>query len=310
MENNHKFLGLRKSILVLGVMGSWLFSFSAQSVEYPYVTGVQGKVLLTTEGAKEFSLKGPLTLKKKATLKTSSASEVKVLLDAERFLVVRPSSEVQLPIISQETGQVPVLLLKKGEIYISQGQSYNMALRSDLNEFITPKGRYLLGFDPKKATSWVKVLEGTFEFSAMNFEKSVTVKAGEQVSFNGVIEDGEIAYDVLLKGKKVPRGDLSKVTAVVASDMQLYSPEKLKKAEQDAQKKRDAVIAKAKEAQAKYVCQTPPAEFNQCMWVLEKNICYRFRCNANGDWAEKTEVAAKTSGLQCSKEAFIASCDY
>lgn len=103
---------------------------------------------------------------------------------------------------------------------------------------------------------------------------------------------------------------MSKVTSVASADMQLYSPEKIKKAEQDAQKKRDAALAKVKQEQAKYVCQAPPAEFNQCMWILEKNICYRSRCNANGVWAEKTEVAAKTSGIQCEKTAYISVCDY
>ncbi len=91
------------------VLWGLLFSFSAQAVDYPYVSSLQGKVLLTTEGTQEFFLKGPLALKKKATLKTGPGSEVKVLLDAERFLVIRASSEVQFPIISQETGQVPVL---------------------------------------------------------------------------------------------------------------------------------------------------------------------------------------------------------
>lgn len=302
-------VGKALSVLV-GMMLFWGLQ-TAEAKSYPEVVYVKGAAKFTTDGVPQArALKAGVVFKKKGTVITEKDGEVKVELDPQRFVIVRGHSNIQFPVVSENQGEVPVLILHKGEIYISQGDSYNMAVRSDLNEFITPKGRYLIGYSPAQGKSWVKVLEGTFVFSALNLEESVTVQSGEQASFQGVIEDGQIAYDVLLKGKKIPKGQLSKVSKIEPADMGLYSPEKMDQVVKDAKVKAEKAAKAIRQEQAKFVCQAPPGKFNDCKWVLEKDGCYRTRCNANGQWAENTLVSIQPSGMQCSKVPHVGSCDY
>lgn len=301
----------------------------AAAPKYPAVSQVRGAVWLTGKDGKRLSLRKPVALREKAVLETSLDGEVKVQLDEKRTITLLGAGELTIPVISWESGEAPVVILKTGQLRWQQSlkdkAAYNIALRSDLFEFIAPPGDYVLSVDPSRALAGVKMFEGSMEFSALNGEDSVQVQSGQQVSFQGVLEGGEIAYDILLKGRKIPRGRLTAVTALDLKELAKASEaEKLRQKKEKLEKQR---LAKARAIDAKEgaICQRPAGRFNECSWTCLNNpkkekkaclvivpgvSCVRHRCNANGEWAEETVLDAEKGGSLCKAQVVVGPCDY
>ncbi|MNK22811.1 hypothetical protein D3C87_410920 [compost metagenome] len=295
---------------------------------YPMITEVQGQAWVTGKDGKRIFAKRKQALIEQAQIETSLSSRVKIDLDGQRSFIVQEASEVMLPAISWESGQAPVLLLKKGAVRWQQPakeRPYNVAVRSDLFEFIPPAGDYVFIFEPSRAYAEVRVFDGGMEFSALNGEDSVWVKAGQQVGFQGVLEGGQIAYDVLLKGKKIPRGKLTAVVALDKNDLKLEEARIQALKKEEARKKAAVQNALDKAQREGIICEAPKARLNECSWICEKNpkgekkacltsrpdvSCTRRRCNANGQWAEDTVLSAEIGGTVCRPQVVIAPCDY
>ncbi|NUN06023.1 MAG: hypothetical protein HUU57_09695 [Bdellovibrio sp.] len=300
----------------------------AEAPKYPVVTEWQGDVWVTGKDGKRQKISKKVVLREKALLETSLAGQVKVQLDGRRSFTLLGAGELALPVISWESGEAPVVLLKIGEIFWQQPLdfkgAFNIAIRSDLFEFLAPPGSYVLKVDPKQASAGVKIYEGQMEFSALNGDESVRVKAGQQASFQGVLEGGEIAYDVLLKGKKIPKGQLSGVTAMDPNDLAKFTEAEKKKAQQAAKEKARGKAALEQAKRAGMICTNPSAKFNECAWICAKNPkgekkacnfaagaqCERQRCNANGVWAELTVIDAEKAGSLCGVKPVVGPCDY
>lgn len=301
---------------------------AAVAPKYPAIIEWQGDVWVTGKDAKRVKLARKQVLREKALLETSISGQVKVQLDEKRRFVILGSSEVSLPVISWESGDAPVVILKNGELFWQQGLKekgpFNVALRSDLFEFIAPPGSYVLLVDKKKAFAGVKMYEGSMEFSALNGDESVQVKSGQQVGFQGVLEGDEISYDVLLKGKKIPKGQLTAVTPMDSKELEKFAEiekKRLKEMQVQQARKRQAQEQAKKEG---VICLNPPGKFNECVWTCLNNPkkekkrclleagtqCERRRCNANGVWAEETLVGAEKAGSQCSLKPTVGPCDY
>lgn len=296
---------------------------------YPAIKEWQGQAWITGKDGKRQVLRTKLVLRDKALVETSLLGQVKVQLDEKRSLTLLGDSAISLPVISWETGESPILILKRGEFQWQQDLkakgAYNVAVRSDLFEFILPPGKYTLSVYPEKAFAGVKVFEGSLEFSALNGDESATVKAGQQVGFQGVLEGGEIAYDVLLKGKKIPRGHLASVSSIDATELTKAAEADRKLQQSIARKKKAAQMVIDTLKREGVICQDPPAKFNECAWVClnnpkkEKKVCLvgaggascvRRRCNANGVWADETVLDAEKSGNICKAQSVVAPCDY
>ncbi len=309
-----------------GLLGS--LELHAAPPQYPAIKEIQGQVWLTGKDGKRISLKRPQVLREKARLETSLNGEVQVQLDPVRSMTLLGAGELMLPIIAWETGEVPIVILKSGQLHwvqtVKEKAPYNVALRSELFEFLAPAGNYVLSMDPLRATAGVKVFEGSMEFSALNGEESATVKAGQHVTFQGVLEGGEIAYDILLQGRKIPRGRLTPVT-----DIDMKELAKVSEASQLRQKQRALQLKRAEEAKRTSlkqgaICSRPTGRLNECAWVCLNNpkkekkaclvgsgaSCVRYRCNANGEWAEETPLAAEKGGTMCRAQSVVAPCDY
>ncbi len=306
--------------LILGTVGA--------APKYPMVTEIQGKVRWIDKDKKDGKLKPKRVLIEQAALETAEKSEILVQIDEHRSLRLLPNSRVEFPSISWESGDSPLVVLRYGSIRWKEepGKKYNIALRSDLFEFISPVGDVILHYDPKMAVAEAKVIKGSMEFSAMNAEDSALVTEGQQVRFQGVREGDEIVYDVLLKGKKIPRGKLGLVQPLSAEEKNHYSEVRLKK-EAEARHKKETAEKKAQEKphDKNAICVQPEGRLNQCAWVCEGNPkgekktcrleladvrCLRQRCNANGEWAEATEVPKDKAGGLCGIGPLVKECDY
>jgi len=296
--------------------------------KYPVVVELHGPVEWTNKGGESGRLKPKQVLIEKAGLQTGEGGDLVVQLDAHREFRLLPKSQVQLPAISWETGEAPVVILKSGSLRWREtpGRKYNIALRSDLFEFISPVGDFVFSYDPKTAVAEAKAVEGSMEFSAMNAEDVALLTAGQKVVFQGVREGEDIVYDVLLKGKKIPRGKLGLVEPLSAEEKRRYSKAE---AEKQARTRRKKAAAEKKASEPapdpKAICQKPQGRLNQCVWLCEQNPktekkrcrlelpevrCLRRRCNANGEWAEESVMTGEKAQALCGVQPLVKDCDY
>ena len=137
-------------------------------------------------------------------------------------------------------------------------------------------------------------------------EKEVKLKSFEEVTFVGVLEKERVAYDLLLQGKKIPKGNWDK--SKICSFAELNEKETAFRLQQE-QRRRDANISAdarkklKQENDARFLCHEPYGQFNDCWWKNESQICVRYRCNADGKWASRTELTRKQMHFCTDKEA-------
>lgn len=234
-----------------------------------------------------------------------SRSFLKIKFNENTFISIYEDTEFELPIIEFENNNVPKMILAQGKIRYECSQLCDRTLESALFNDPIPAGDYVFWMSPKIPSFEVLVLKGELSFRGLENEKAVRLKAEEKGTFQGVKENGEIAYDVLLKGRKVARGNLEDVQKATKDELKEYSKE--------AEKKKAAAEKKAKEAaQPKklpgQICEKPFAKFNECSWVETESGCVRRRCNANGQWADPFVTSRREGG--CTKEPVIGACNY
>lgn len=303
----------------------WLAASAAfAATRYPVIVSVSGKVEWTDKDGKKQAPKKGQVLMEKSHLKTGDKSEVILDLKAQRQLRLLPESELDLPAISWDTGEVPAVVLKQGSVLWKEGEKGPPGtLRSDLFEKQVPPGLFLWSFNPKTAIASVKAFEGQVEFSALHADEVALVTAGQKVQFIGVIEGSEIVYDILLKGVRIPRGKLGLVQPLSAEEKKAYSPTEVRKAQLLRQKKEaEELQARQPKRTTEDICEKPFGKLNDCAWSCENNPpkakdcelakpevhCLRRRCNANGEWAEVTEVPKDRAA--CTLKVEVRSCDY
>lgn len=319
----------RRAAVLAGLMASLLAVSARATVEkYPHLSDLSGRVSVTDREGKVGPAKKNQLLIEKAAVETGPGAQATLQLDAHRRLLLLPGTRVELPSISWETGEAPVVVLKHGTVRWRQASkgTYNIALTSDLFEFLPPEGDYVFEYDPKTAIATVKVVEGRLAFSATHAEDVADVGPGEKCQFQGVKENGEVVYDVLLKGKKIPRGQLGKVQPLSAAEKKQYAATSLKKETAvRARKEKAAALARDQARDPEQICSAPGGRLNQCAWVCLNNpakekarclvektgvSCVRRRCNANGVWAEDTEIPSEKAATQCGPHPRIKPCDY
>lgn len=258
-----------------------------------------------------------------AVIHTDAKSEVVIQIDANAKLKIYPESEVLFPHISWEKAQAESFILKSGKIRWESESDQQLTMISDLYELPLPKGVFLISYNPKTPLVQVMCFKGEISFHEKNGEESSTLKAGKKSYFLGKIEDGEIAYDILLQGRKIPKGQKSQIEDISNEEIKLYSPEEeLKQAE--VKKKKNIIIESKKPKRLNEICQKPGGLYNECAWICENNPkeqtkcrldlskvkCVRKRCNANGVWAERSELDLISGTKLCKVNPVVQACDY
>jgi hypothetical protein len=263
---------------------------------------------------KEKTLKKGQVLKDKVILKTKEDSELWVELSEKATLILAAKTQIEFPAIAWQDGNVSEIRLVSGSFRYSCEVKCDRKLVTPLYEGVPPVGNYILSYDPAVPRTQLSVLAGEVPFRGIENENSVILHAGEFATFQGVLENNEPAFDVLLKGRRVAKGTLSDVQKIPAEDLAKFE----KQAE--AQKKSRPKTSSAK-PKADQICSKPNGELNQCVWKCEKNkknakecrlsegaLCVRQRCNANGEWADRVELPSAES--KCQVKPVVAACDY
>lgn len=291
-----------------------------------YIVDFKGHPLIERkkEGAdsvKTAAMKKGEVIRGQAIIHTDSRSEVIVQLEPHVKIKIYPESELHFPMIQWESGTMEEMFLKFGRIRWQSTAQSQIWLRSDLFESQFPSGVFVVNYNPKAPQVQLMSFDGQMDFQEKNGEQSVSLSAGKKIHFLGQLEEGEIAYDVLLKGKKIPKGQKSQIEDLSSEDVSNYS--------YDAEQK--ALEAKAKKALAQKapsrkneICKKPNGIFNECAWICENNPkdqtrcrldlqrvrCVRSRCNANGQWAEPYELDRSGADKICGLKPVVQACDY
>lgn len=274
---------------------------------YPQILEIEGQV-------QDFSQVPTRNLKLKDRVLESFHAKIsadgRILIDLYEGVALEgyASAEFEMPNISWETRQISELQLLNGRVLVEKKQTENppLKVKSALFEFVMPVGEVALYFDAQKAYTEILVTEGELVFGALNADETVSLKKGQKVSFQGVIEDGEISYDLLLKGRKVPKGKLNSVQMMTSEDFQNFSFQQRRAKIENQRKLQLKKKEQSLQSVQKNICTKPSAQMNQCVWKQEKASCIRRRCTAGGLWKDPQVVG----DLECQTKKTVQECDY
>ncbi len=304
---------------------------ASKKARYPVVEAVKGPALrveekITVAGRKaerseqERNIRRNEIFRDKAWLRIGDQGEVRILLRKKAILTINEKTEALMPSIDWQDGEVEELDLFKGSFrYICDEEkgeegTCNLKVSTPLSETKLPQGDFILSYDPTKPQVEISVLQGEVSFQGLENESSTLLKAGQKISFTGVLESGEPAYDILLKGRRVAKGKIGEIQQIPATEINDLQ-------KQEEQKKKIVKLPPKTKRLPSQICDQPWGELNQCVWTCEKNkknakecrlsegaICVRQRCNANGQWTDRLELSTQTS--PCQAKPFVGACDY
>lgn len=315
---------MKRTILIV-LFFATSFAWAAKKIRYPTVLESQGTVslvepLINVENRKPIHsektkpLKKGNSLKDKAIIRTEPKSELRLALNEKATLILEADTVVELPAITWNDGGVSDIIIRRGKIrYICQTEC-DRKVMTPIFESVLPVGDYLISYDPNIPSVELSVIAGETVFRGLENENSVILKRGEKASFQGVLENNEPAFDILLKGRKVAKGQMSEV--------QKIPEEKLAQLKNKEERRLKALRAPPKtKRKPTQICDKPWGELNQCAWVCENNkrsskdckvdkgaVCVRMRCNANGEWADRMELSPSQS--RCQAKPLVGICDY
>lgn len=190
-----------------------------------------------------------------------------------------------------------------------------LKIESDFFSITTHKNQklsLLIDVNLKEAKLNVCNFSSDFKLELFHHETDQTLKANEGVRFNGSLDkSGQIAYDLLLEKRKIPKGKWAEKEVCLADQIQKIQDQVVAfhlKTMQDLEKARLAKIAEKKRNDLIYLCHEPYGKLDQCHFILRQNKCIRERCNAEGKWTDQTEIGVVKN--LCSPQGEVKGCGY
>lgn len=323
-----------KSFILFTVLSLVLFGFSTPALakkkstskaKFPIVQWVQGDAVeiedvIRVENKapmhelKEVPLRAKNILRDSVYLKVKDKSELRLILSQDAKtkqqarLILHENAEVKIPAIAWEDGRILELEIIKGSVSYVCVSDCSLRIVTPLSNIVLPAGEYRWHMDTLKPSVRLSVYHSDQEivFKGLERDESVKLNAGQFSEFVGVLEDENISYDILLRGRRVAKGKLLAVASIAKDELNDW---------QQDQKKYLMKVAAEKKGSRKpsQICEKPLAELNQCMWQLDLSDkkCYRSRCNANGEWVERNPVEAPSSlSKPCGSVPQVLKCDY
>lgn len=293
----------------------FLSQFVDAKANYPFIAEMNGRIMSVTKDGTNLTLTKGMTLKDRATIVTSLKSQLRIEVDAKTTLILLEDSRLDIPSIGQE-GEVSFVLLESGNLrIIAQGPTERI-YATPLTRDVYPGADFLLNYDLSKARTTLLCFKGGLTFKGQEHEEEAYVGYGERVSFQGHIEGGQLAFDVLLKGRKAARGSLTSVEKLSDTDLQTIEKASWVKAPEAPKK----VVAKPRKPDE--ICDDPFGKLNQCVWKcvnnpakakncqvgVGKTKCIRYRCAGDGQWADSYDVPKSQN--KCSLSPQVGPCDY
>ena len=299
---------------------SFLLSYAGESRQFFILNYLGEPQISRIENRESIQLSKKTVLNESVKIVTRVDELIELQIREKFKFIIFPQSEVLIEGFQDENSkqfEVKTIEMLTGRFYVQ-----NFSIKPVVFESVFFKWEHSdlqkyeeFFIDLDVATAQLKICGGETGLKVNLFDleetKALTHEKGAQ--FQGVIEKNDIAFDYLLKGRKIPKGQwkedftcdfkniLSQVNAIQTN---IASKNKL-----ILQKKKNLEIKKQKEYSLS-LCHEPNGQLNDCYWKIEKNSCYRYRCNAEGKWADQFLVSPKDIKTYCSKKVVVKKCNY
>lgn len=323
---------------VFGLLSYILFSLGAKADHFQ-MKAIISNPQVTLSDATVVALKKDLHLHKDFKLKTTKNQFAKISLGHFFELSVFGDSEVE---VSSKDPAFPdegfLVNLVNGQIYVHSIDSKEiknikkpeLRLKSDFFDWVIDQNT-----DPSKEVNLsIKINRETpsisfcnkqkpFEISLFEHEKKILLDASEGIIFQGKNQNEgaglsadkstpHIAYDILLNGRKIPKGEWLEKSKCSFDDLTQLENSLIQK-EADEKAKHNARTVKIKTQKSaqdsKFLCHKPYGQLNDCAWILSGKSCVRTRCDAEGKWTDRAILSIQKSVL-CTAEYQILPCGY
>lgn len=302
---------LKSVFLITLISGYYLYA-------YPTIKNWKRSPVVAFDGKKYATLKKDEVLKTEFVVVTANVEEITLRLNDVTDLIVSEKSKVQVPNVYEDAKTSHEIYLLDGQVRlktknIDENHKKTM-LKTVFFELFQPANcDAVVNVNMKAATVEIKIIKGEWPLEFFSYEKKITLKSGQQVTFKGEHSDSDsgIKYDHLLEGRKIPAGQLQKIEKFEVAEFfeQEKAVEKsllIKKLNE--QKKKEEKLKKQKEYEDSFLCKKPFGQKDQCAWWIEKELCFRKRCNVNGEWGDQIERPVTD---KCPIEDFaVGECDY
>ncbi len=299
-------------ILVFPGLSSW----AENKVKFPVVSEVTGAVELSSKSGNSRTPKKGEILKDRAHIHTKLGAKLRLQLDEQTGLLVFENTDLEIPAIDALTGDIREIQLMSGQVRVDSHGDNQRIYSTPITSDVYTQADFLLSYNTATSLAGMICFRGELNFRGIEAETSSRIGAGERSYFQGVMEAGAPAFDVLMKGRKIARGKLGPVDSLPAAELeQLNKISAIPK---------PVVVKPPPEAvrQPGQICEKPFAKLNECVWTCEgmpkhpkrpiqscdAYDCVRRRCDANGNWADDYKVPA--SAGRCQVKPQIAPCDY
>lgn len=275
------------------------------------VLQASGAIFDSSSGSKVENWNSRSRVSDRISLDLKPGAQTKIQLNPQMILTAYGNTEFEIPLISWETRQFKQIKLTKGSIRLEvKSVPFEFNLTTPFYDLNVPAGIWVFTIDPERALADILALKGQLEVTTLNSEDKVRLKAGERVSFRGVLEEGEIAYDLLLEGRKIPKGKWTAVEKLTAEDNFKFSIESEMKKHQQEEMARAQTVRDRLKKQAGDVCTKPYGDLRECLWKKEKNQCIRVRCTADGTWKDPQIVDSSACDKAAGWTPNPKKCDY
>ncbi len=285
---------------------------------YPHIITWKNSPLVVFENGSNAVIKKNQQLKAPFFALTSRFDEVQFGLNTGNEITLMKNSKIQIYEVFENLDQEHIIFLIDGRIRLKNSKVPGSVAKA--NRIRTPffdltgpaDSEVIVQLDMKEPSVEIKIVKGVWDVEFFSYEKKLHLISGQQVKFKGVLGDepDQIKYDYLLEDKKIPKGALG---GVAKFDVKKYELDKkiedaeLLKKEKIEMKKVTAAVQKKKKIENAYLCKKPFAKLDQCAWQIENDKCFRKRCNASGEWGDKTERPLTAA---CTSAELVGSCDY
>lgn len=194
------------------------------------------------------------------------------------------------------------LQLIKGNFRLLSKNAVRLKIQAPVAHVNIDGTDFLLRYETETAQLEVLALDGKAWIKGIYREDEQQLEKGRRGGFKGVLEKDGPAFDQMLQGKKIVRGDLLSV--------ELIKDDELKKINDTFFLENQKIIVKPKpKPKLGQICESPFAKLNECVWRKKSGQCIRERCYANGTWGDSTVMPDKQTKL-CDQSDKVGVCDY
>ena len=300
---------------------------------------MHGLVIMNFAGAPRVQLKNEenkIKIKNSLSLK----SDTNIQTDPNEYIVLKINDRYQVTVlpdsiftadgkVDQNEFTVRSIAILKGQIYIQDVPNMSLSssdktevdlfeplkIESDFFSFLTEKNQklsLLIDLNLKNASLKVCNFSSDFKLKLFDHEIDQNLKPNEGVRFQGVLDkSGHVIYDILLEKRKVPQGKWAAKEICSQDQIKKIEDQVIQfrlKSMKDLEKSRLQKIAEKKRNDVLFLCHKPDSQLDQCHFILRQNKCIRERCNAEGKWADQTEISSIKN--RCSIKGEVKDCGY